>query len=146
QTSPGPSGRLHDNTAAIAKGATTAERRSAITSALQSIGMEFHTENFVQGTRSGVNIVAAIPGKPGSKILLLGAHYDRVARGQGAIDNAASCAVLLELIGRLKSKPLTNSTISVVFFDLEEVGLVGSRAYFQTLEPALRPIQAMNFD
>src|SRR5712671_3922026 len=134
QAERGPADRLHDTTASISKGATTAERRAAIANDLKSIGVDFRVEEFVQGTRSGANIAATIPGKSGSKVLLLGAHYDRVARGQGAIDNAASCAVLLELARRLKASPLAKTTVSIVFFDLEEAGLIGSRAYFQTLD------------
>jgi len=145
QTPRTPADQLRETTAAIAAGATTADRRAAITDRLKAAGVDFHVEEFVSGTRSGANIVATLPGKPESRTLLLGAHYDRVARGRGAVDNAASCAVLLELIGRLKSKPVA-STVRVVFFDLEELGLVGSRSYFQTHVASALPAHAMNFD
>jgi len=140
-----PAAQLREITSSIAAGATTADRRTSITDRLKAIGVEFQVEDFVSGTRSGANVVATLPGKPGSRTLLLGAHFDRVPRGQGAVDNAASCAVLLELIGRLKSKPLA-STVTVVFFDLEELGLLGSRSYFQTHAAPALPAQAMNFD
>jgi len=140
-----PADQLRDVATAITAGATTAERRAAITDRLKAAGVDFHVEEFVSGTRSGTNIVATLPGKPDSGGLLLGAHYDRVARGRGAVDNAASCAVLLDLIGRLKSKPLAVK-VTVVFFDLEELGLVGSRSYFQTHAASGLPVQALNFD
>jgi aminopeptidase S len=126
-----PADQLRQTTAAIAAGDTTADRRAAITDRLKVAGVDFHVDEFVSGTRSGANIVATLSGKPGTRTLLLGAHYDRVARGHGAVDNAASCAVLLALIERLKSQPAAN-TVTVVFFDLEELGLLGSRSYFQT--------------
>ena len=140
-----PADQLRQTTAAIAAGDTTADRRAAITDRLKVAGVDFHVEDFVSGTRSGANIVATLPGKPGTRTLLLGAHYDRVAKGHGAVDNAASCAVLLALIERLKSQPAAN-TVTVVFFDLEELGLLGSRSYFQTHAGSALPAQAMNFD
>ena len=146
QAASDPAVRLRETTAAISSGASTMERRTAIFDKLKAAGVEFHVEEFMQGTRTGVNIVVSLPAKPESKTLLLGAHYDRVARGQGAVDNAASCAVLLELIARLKSKPLTNEAVIVVFFDLEELGLVGSRSYFQAHSASALPAYAMNFD
>ena len=140
-----PADRIRQTTAAIAAGETTAERRTAITDRLKAVGADFHVEDFVSGTRMGANIVASVPGKAGSRALLLGAHYDRVARGHGAVDNAASCAVLLELAERLKSNPPSNPVI-FVFFDLEELGLLGSRSYFQTHAGSALPALAMNFD
>ena len=140
-----PADHLRETTAAIAAGDTTADRRAAITDRLKMAGVDFLVEDFVSGTRNGANVVATLPGKPGTRTMLLGAHYDRVAKGHGAVDNAASCAVLLELIERLKSKPLAN-TVTVVFFDLEELGLLGSRSYFQTHAGSALPALAMNFD
>lgn len=137
--------RIRQTTAAIAAGETTADRRAAIADRLKGLGVDFHVEDFVSGTRMGANIVASLPGKTGSRTLLLGAHYDRVAKGHGAVDNAASCAVLLELIEKLKSNPSSN-TVTFVFFDLEELGLLGSRSYFQTHAGSSLPALAMNFD
>ena len=145
QTSSEPADNLRSATASIAAGANTLERRTAIAERLKSAGVDFRIEEFVSGARSGANIVVTLPGKPEFRTLLLGAHYDRVARGQGAVDNAASCAVLLELIGRLKST-LLNSSVTVVFFDLEEAGLLGSTSYLQAHASSSRPAMAMNFD
>jgi Zn-dependent M28 family amino/carboxypeptidase len=140
-----PADNLRQTTAAIAAGDTTADRRAAVTDRLKAAGVDFHVEDFISGTRTGINIVATLPGKPGSRTLLLGAHYDRVAKGHGAVDNAASCAVLLDLIEKLKSASLTER-VTVVFFDLEELGLLGSRSYFQTHGGSALPSQALNFD
>jgi len=46
---------------------------------------------------------------------------------------------------KLNSNPPSN-TVTFVFFDLEELGLLGSRSYFQTHAGASLPAQAMNFD
>jgi aminopeptidase S len=140
-----PADQLRQITAAIAAGDTTAARRTAITDRLKTAGVDFHIEDFTSQSRAGVNIVATLPGKPGTRTLLLGAHYDRVAKGRGAVDNAASCAVLLELVEKLKQASLAQ-TVTLVFFDLEELGLLGSRSYFQTHAGSALPAQAMNFD
>ena len=117
---------------------------------LKSLGVIHRVEPFTArvgaGDRVGQNIVASVPAMQASSTLLLGAHLDRVARGQGVVDNGASCAVLLELIARFLARPLEKTTITVVFFDLEENGLLGSRSYFQTLDPKALPSKAMNLD
>ncbi len=92
---------------------------------------------------SGSNIEAVIPGSnadfAGSP-LVLGAHYDAVGddpgghRFQGAGDNAAGVAAILELARLLSSsgsKPAR--PIRFVAFDGEEVGALGSKAYAEGL-------------
>jgi aminopeptidase S len=141
-----PADSLRAITTAITQEATPAGRRAAVTARLSSLGVQYETQPFTAGTRTGENIVATIPGKAGSRYLLLGAHLDRVPVGEGAVDNGGSCAVLLELISRLKARSLDNATVTVVFFDLEEVGLIGSREYFRALDAAKRPAKAINLD
>jgi Zn-dependent M28 family amino/carboxypeptidase len=130
---------------AISNGADSGARRQVITGYLEAAGISFRLEDFVDlRMRKGTNIVVSIAGKT-TEAILLGAHYDRVAQGQGAVDNGASCAVLLDLIDTFKSKPLSH-TLQVVFFDLEEVGLRGSEAYFGATRNEARPARALNFD
>jgi aminopeptidase S len=138
---------LREKTTAISQGATSADRRAVIVESLKASGVAHEVQEFTVGSRSGTNVVATIPSRTTSSgTILLGAHLDRVSAGQGAIDNGASCAILLELAKRLKQQPLQNSTVTVAFFDLEEVGLLGSAAYFQKVAPAARPTRAMNLD
>jgi aminopeptidase S len=138
---------LREKTTAISQGATSADRRTVIVESLKASGVAPEIQEFTVGTRSGANVVATMPGKAAnSGTILLGAHLDRVSVGQGAIDNGASCAILLELVNRLKLQPLQNTTVTVAFFDLEEVGLLGSAAYFRQLAAAARPARAMNLD
>jgi len=138
--------QFHDRIAAIASGSDTEARRQAITKALDSIGIQYRLDDFTTPTFSGTNIVAEVAGTKPAKTLLLGAHYDRVAQGSGAVDNAASCAVLLGLLSRLKSNPLEGYSVRAVFFDLEERGLVGSQGYFAKNRGAGLPDQALNLD
>ena len=106
-------------------------------------GVTTETQLFGEGARAGVNLVVTLPGRE-SRTILVGAHYDRVAEGQGAVDNAASCAVLLELIAAFQASPLGRYTLQFVFFDQEEVGLLGSRAYLAAKSG--RPAYAVNLD
>jgi aminopeptidase S len=102
---------------------------------LKTSGITLAIQEFNQGTQKGDNVVATIPSKgASSSAVLLGAHLDRVNVGQGAVDNGASCAILVELAKRLKAQPLETTTVTIAFFDLEEAGLPGSAAYFQQLE------------
>ena len=107
---------------------TNAARRETIVAQLRAAGVEPVLESFGEGTRGGTNVVVTLPGR-GMKTLLVGAHYDRVAAGRGAVDNGAACAALIELVTRFKASPLKGVTLQLVFFDREEVGLQGSRAF-----------------
>jgi len=82
----------------------------------------------------GANVVGEVAGR-GSKdevdqIVMLGAHLDSWDLGQGALDDGAGCAVVLEAarqIARLATRP--KRTVRVVLFANEENGLAGARAY-----------------
>jgi Zn-dependent M28 family amino/carboxypeptidase len=140
--------QVQDTVAAIAKGADNAQRRAAITAALDNAGLAYTTETFEDARkRSGVNVIVSLD-SGAAKTLLLGAHYDRVEPGQGVLDNGASCAVLLGLLRSVKAQPLRNYNVRGVFFDLEEGGLGGSRAYLDTLRRSARqmPDLAVNLD
>jgi hypothetical protein len=78
-----------------------------------------------------VNIVAEIRGKkkPG-ELVILGAHFDDVSFATGATDNAAGCAVMLEVMRVLKKLDLKmDRTVRMVLWSGEEEGLLGSEAY-----------------
>ena len=133
---------------AIAAGDDTAARREALLAALRTAGVEPALEPFGSDARAGVNVVVTLPataaGGADARTILVGAHYDRVAVGHGAVDNGASCAALVELIRRFTAMPVTGTTLTFVFFDREENGLVGSRAYFEA--HVARPAYAVNLD
>jgi Zn-dependent M28 family amino/carboxypeptidase len=138
--------RLQQPLAEIAAAAGSVERREAITARLKTAGIDFRLQEFVDARmRTGANIVAGIAGKT-SRTILVGAHYDRVAQGQGVVDNGSSCAVLLDLLATFKSRPLANLGVTGVFFDLEEVGLSGSQAYFAASSDQPLPSYAVNLD
>jgi Zn-dependent M28 family amino/carboxypeptidase len=123
--------RLMASLAAIANGEDGTARREAIITHLRTLGVEPVVEPFNLGRGAGANIVVTVPGK-GTQTILIGAHYDRVTEGRGVVDNGAACAALIELIAAFSASPLTQSTLRVVFFDLEETGHQGSRSFLKT--------------
>lgn len=66
------------------------------------------------------------------EVLVLGAHFDAVPRSPGADDNGSGTAALLEIARALRDVRLKR-TLYLVFFNLEEVGLVGSTHWCQEL-------------
>ena len=58
--------------------------------------------------------------------IIVAAHYDALAHSPGADDNASGVAALIELAHFLKKMPEPNCDIELVFYDLEEDGLLGS--------------------
>lgn len=85
------------------------------------------------------NVVGEIPGSASpDEIVLLGAHLDSWDLGQGAIDDGAGCAIIIEAarqIGKLAKKP--RRTVRVVLFANEEMGLAGGRGYEKAHEAEL---------
>ncbi len=91
----------------------------------------------------GRNVGAILPGSdPALKDewILLTAHFDHLGKRKGKLypgadDNASGVAMLVEVAEKLASmKTPPKRTIVFVSFDLEEVGLLGSR-YFATHPP-----------
>ncbi len=123
--------RVTASLTAIASGDNTAARRQAIITHLRALGVEPAIEPFGEGRMVGENIVVTLQGSGASRTIVIGAHYDRVNVGRGAVDNGAACAALIELVAAFKAAPLQRSTLQVVFFDREENGLFGSRAFFR---------------
>ncbi len=83
---------------------------------------------------TGANVYATIPATMGGtgKEIILGAHFDTVTNSPGANDNASGTAVVLAVARYLVDVPCRNSPVTLVLFDGEENGLLGSRAYAPT--------------
>lgn len=75
------------------------------------------------------NIIVDLPGAelPG-ELIIVGAHFDAVPAGPGADDNASGTAALMEIARALKGRAMRRS-VRLIFFNGEEVGLVGSIRY-----------------
>ncbi|HEX8844578.1 MAG TPA: M28 family peptidase [Pyrinomonadaceae bacterium] len=143
---PDAGARVLDQVTAISSGADTKARGAAIKKRLDDLGISYRVETFVYEGQEGNNIVADLPSPRATKQLMLGAHYDRVDEGKGAIDNASGAVAVLELLAALKKSPLKNYKVSAAFFDLEEIGLRGSAAYIKSLKGQNLPTVFINFD
>lgn len=99
--------------------------RTYIINELQKLGWKPKLEDF----SAGINIFAERTGtdkKAGA--ILVAAHFDTVAASPGADDNASGVAVVLE-VARLLNSYSTPRTLQLAFFDQEETGLLGSKAF-----------------
>lgn len=94
--------------------------RAGVPSALMTSDTHKNVENFV----------VTIKGASNEKIVI-GAHYDKVADGCGALDNWTGVVTLSHLYRTFKDVPL-KKTLILVAFGKEEKGLVGSRAMTST--------------
>jgi hypothetical protein len=84
------------------------------------------------------NIIVEVPGslRP-EQVLVFSAHFDAVPAAPGADDDGTGTAALLEMARLLKDRPVQR-TLRLCFFNLEEVGLVGSRAYVDSIEEEIK--------
>ena len=76
------------------------------------------------------NIIAEIPGTDKSSYVMAGAHLDSWVAGDGATDNGAGSAMIMEaarILSRLGVKP--KRTIRFALWSGEEQGILGSMAY-----------------
>lgn len=95
------------------------------------------------------NVIGEIPGTDrAGEIVLLGAHLDSWDLGQGALDDGAGVAIVIEaarLIARLDRKP--SRTIRVVLFANEEFGLSGAKEYARLIgDEQAKHVLAMEAD
>lgn len=116
---------------------TNAERLAVLTGQLEAAGLEYEVQTFQGGGRGGPmegsNVVVALG--QGERDLLLTAHYDSVVLpsgelADGLVDNAASTVALIEAAKTLRDRDL-NHRVLVVFFDQEELGLVGAYRWIE---------------
>ncbi len=117
--------------------------RAWIVKELQTIGVKPYGDSYEHKVnlipRPGAdsvaaNIIAIIPGKRSDgPVLVLSAHYDHlgVRNGEiynGADDDASGCVALLTIAERLLREPPEHDVV-LAFFDAEEMGLRGARAF-----------------
>ncbi len=107
------------------------QARNYIVQALEAAGWTPQQQSF----SGGVNLYAERTGTdPSLKPVLLGAHYDTVESSLGVDDNATGVATVLEA-ARLLGSQATPRTLQLIWFDLEEEGLLGSKAFVESLPP-----------
>lgn len=106
------------------------ERLSAAQALFEKIGVPA-SEMSIDKYKNVENLVVHRPGAS-QEIIVIGAHYDKVADGCGAVDNWTGIVTLAHLYKSLKAVSL-KKTILFVAFGKEEKGLVGSHAMVDTI-------------
>lgn len=88
---------------------------------------------FANGASTGKNIVGINKGVVlPQKSYIIDAHYDTVSDAPGADDNGSGVVGVMEA-ARILSQYKFKKSIQFIAFDMEEDGLVGSKAYAKTL-------------
>ena len=122
---------------AAAPRATNTERMTArtyLTAQLTAIGWTPMANDYPGGS----NVFATLPATMGGtgKEIIVGAHFDSVSGSPGANDNASGSVVVLAIARYLVDVPCRSAPVTLVFFDQEEAGLFGSRAFAMQRVPA----------
>ena len=130
------------------------DRFDALTALLRARKIAFEVQPFTidkaigkEPRTAGRNVIASFGDGPDE--IVVGAHYDatRLADGSlslGAVDNAASSIILIRLAESLVGEKLP-VRVKVIWFDMEELGLIGSREYLKQRGQS-RTVAMLNFD
>ncbi|MGO8771967.1 M28 family metallopeptidase [Mycobacterium sp.] len=94
------------------------------------------------------NLIAQTKTGSSTDVVMAGAHLDSVPDGPGINDNGSGVAAILETAVQLGSSPRLRNAVRFGFWGAEELGLIGSRNYVESLDlTALKDIALyLNFD
>ncbi|WP_102141448.1 M28 family metallopeptidase [Mycobacterium hubeiense] len=94
------------------------------------------------------NVIAQTKTGSTSDVVMVGAHLDSVPEGPGLNDNGTGVAAVLETALQLGSSPDINNAVRFGFWGAEELGLIGSNKYIESLNmEELKDIALyLNFD
>jgi Zn-dependent M28 family amino/carboxypeptidase len=97
--------------------------------------------------RTTENVIAETPGGTPEHVVMAGGHLDSVRGGPGINDNGSGVAALIELAEAVGAEP-PGARVRLAFWGAEELGLVGSRHYVESLDRAERRLIRgyLNFD
>ncbi len=109
------------------------ERQAAVESYLATHGIPFERHAFSTFEGAGENF--SVDMGRGERVLVLIAHHDAVPGSPGANDNAASVAILLDIMERLARRPPSRLTVRFLFPACEELGYLGARCYVRDVRP-----------
>ncbi|MEU9591367.1 M28 family metallopeptidase [Streptomyces sp. NPDC048219] len=116
---------------------------------LDAAGFTTTVQQFTSSGRTGYNLVADWPGGDLNQVVMSGSHLDSVTSGPGINDNGSGSAAVLETalaVARSGYRPTKH--LRFAWWGAEELGLVGSRYYVNSLGSAGRAKISgyLNFD
>lgn len=108
-------------------------RKAGLTPVVPGFEQRFPATTRDTSVHEGVNVLALVPGIDTTRLIVVSAHYDHVGvrNGEvynGADDNASGTAALLALAESWAGRRPQHSLL-FAFFDGEEAGLLGARAF-----------------
>lgn len=112
---------------------------------LQDLGLEAKLVPYTYSGYKGANVEATLWGADRSRFVIISGHMDSV-RNRGVDDDASGTASFIEAARLLASKGTLPISIRFVGFDQEELGLIGSRAYANQLNPDERIMAVVQAD
>lgn len=112
-------------------------------SGLATIKLSATTQNF-----KARNVIAQTKTGSPTDVVMAGAHLDSVPEGPGINDNGSGVAAILETAVQLGNSPQVHNAVRFAFWGAEELGLIGSRNYVESLDiDGLKNIALyLNFD
>ncbi|CAL9493577.1 M28 family metallopeptidase [Streptomyces sp. enrichment culture] len=116
---------------------------------LDAAGFTTRVQQFTASGRTGYNLIADWPGGDANQVVLAGSHLDSVTSGPGINDNGSGSSAVLETalaVARSGYQPAKH--LRFAWWGAEELGLVGSRYYVNSLGSAERAKISgyLNFD
>ena len=116
---------------------------------LDAAGFTTTIQQFTASGRVGYNLIADWPGGDANQVVMAGSHLDSVSSGAGINDNGSGSAAVLEAalaVSRAQYQPTKH--LRFAWWGAEELGLVGSRYYVNSLATANRAKISgyLNFD
>ncbi|MEU9956725.1 M28 family metallopeptidase [Streptomyces sp. NPDC050982] len=116
---------------------------------LDAAGFTTTIQQFTASGRVGYNLIADWPGGDANQVVMAGSHLDSVTTGAGINDNGSGSAAVLEAalaVSRAQYQPTKH--LRFAWWGAEELGLVGSRYYVNSLSTANRAKISgyLNFD
>lgn len=116
---------------------------------LDAAGFTTTIQQFTSSGRTGYNLIADWPGGDTNQVIMSGSHLDSVTAGAGINDNGSGSAAVLETalaVSRAGFHPTKH--LRFAWWGAEELGLVGSRYYVNSLSTANRSKISgyLNFD
>lgn len=106
------------------------EREQTLKKLFEEAGCRQIGEPEVKGAATP-NLTCTLPGTAKASVII-GAHYDKAARGDGVIDDWAGAALLPSLYESLRETPRRLTLVFVAFTDHQK-GLRGSTAFAKSL-------------
>ncbi|MGC9498301.1 M28 family metallopeptidase [Streptomyces sp. WG7] len=105
-----------------------------VKAALDAAGFTTTVQRFTASGRTGYNLIADWPGGDTDQVVMAGSHLDSVSSGPGINDNGSGSAAVLETalaVARSGHQPTKH--LRFAWWGAEELGLVGSRHYVNSL-------------